>query len=76
MKTHLRLGLNNLTLIFQSEKDNSTSCNLHFTCDFDHACDDLSEDRDDTGTWIAIGCSAVAVIFVIGFLGLCGGFLG
>ena len=58
---------------------NSTTCNLHFTCDFDHMCDDWSgdsEDWDDTNTWIAIGCSAVAVILVFGFLGLSGGFFG
>ena len=65
--------------------ENSTSCNLHFTCDFDHLCDDwtgdngdneVNDDWDDSSTWIAIGCSAVAVVLVFGFLGFSGGFFG
>ena len=45
-------------------------------------CDDWTgdnedgEDWDDTNTWVAIGCSAVAVILVFGFLGFSGGFFG
>jgi len=64
------------------ELENSTTCNLHLTCDFDHLCDDWTGDNeddenwDDTNTWVAIGCSAVAVILVFGFLGFSGGFFG
>ena len=55
---------------------------MYFTCDFDHMCDDWTgenendEDWDDTNTWVAIGCSAAALILVFGFLGFSGGFFG
>ena len=80
--TAFRLGNKSLFSKLKSELENTTSCNLHFTCDFDHQCDDWTEDIDDnddwddSSTWIAIGCSALAVILVFGFLGFSGGFFG